>query len=690
MRYIHFIEVIACIGGVILGILISMLPRFGAGSRRILLFIIPACLSAGIQAFGTVFPDMPPGGLLVISLAFIILASVGGYSACCALQQKPGRNYTVITGGLAAILIVFLFFFSTTSISSELPLSTNLYVELGLAGYISAIFLLIISVVVLANIEQILRHSSESVRWELKFLFLGIGAIYCTIVYMSARMLLYRGLLHNGDIHVVHVLFLVACVLIVFSWKRSTGKTHTIVSQSAVYSFVTLLGVGTYLVVSGVLANLIGDRLNSTILPVEALVFIIAVVGLASLFFTTGMRQKMRAWIRLNIFAGKYDYRQAWLEASEHIRSIDSQKTAAQALTEIIHKSMSTDDISVWVRRWNPNKLQLLSVMGEIAAMPGQEEFGIVERLMDTAEPLSIKDLERMENTEEIIEFMKRFRAKLIVPLLSSSRIVGIITVGRDPSGWKYGSEGREFLRVLAGHIAGEFHKSDLLASFISAREDEAFRSFSTFVLHDLKNFASTLSYIAQNAPKHQHNPEFQKDAFQSVYETAEKMKRICNNLRTFSGTLAADKKMCDLNQIVHSVVDSLDAGLREHLKIDLTELPLISADEAELQRVLQNLLMNAREAIAADGEIFIKTVNREDKVDIVVEDNGMGMSRDFIEKELFVPFRTTKSSGLGIGLFHSKKIMDAHGGSIIVESEQGNGTKIVLVFPITDETTKN
>ncbi len=68
--------------------------------------------------------------------------------------------------------------------------------------------------------------------------------------------------------------------------------------------------------------------------------------------------------------------------------------------------------------------------------------------------------------------------------------------------------------------------------------------------------------------------------------------------------------------------------------------------------------------------------------MEIAVADNGRGMSREFFEKELFLPFRTTKSGGLGIGLFQSKKIMEAHRGSIRVESAEGEGTTITLLFP--------
>ena len=257
------------------------------------------------------------------------------------------------------------------------------------------------------------------------------------------------------------------------------------------------------------------------------------------------------------------------------------------------------------------------------------------------------------------------------------------MTVGSNRSGRPYDRKAREFLRALAGHAASEFHKSELLETLVAAKEDEAFRAFSTFMLHDLKNFASTLSYIAQNAPKHQHNPEFQKDAFQSVYDTAEKMKRLCNSLRAFSSTLAATKKPVDLNQIVRSVADKLKSGGPARFNLDLADLPLVLANSEELERVVQNLLLNACEAVSENGMIITRTWRRGEIVGLTVEDNGKGMSPGFLAKELFQPFHTTKSSGLGIGLFHSKKIVEAHQGSITVESEEGKGTKVTLTFPI-------
>ena len=67
------------------------------------------------------------------------------------------------------------------------------------------------------------------------------------------------------------------------------------------------------------------------------------------------------------------------------------------------------------------------------------------------------------------------------------------------------------------------------------------------------------------------------------------------------------------------------------------------------------------------------------------VTDNGCGISEEFISRSLFQPFQTTKSEGLGIGLFHSKKIIEAHRGKIEVVSEEGKGTTFRVIFPIMD-----
>lgn len=677
-----WIEGAALGAGLVLALLIAIFPRFGPGSWRLLLFLLPGALSAGVQAFAS-----EPGGLsaqdsLRLAFALVLLAAAGGYLSAFRMSQQSKRLYTISIFVPAILLAVLLGLVNLPYAQYEEAFAGH--IALGATGYVSAFFLLVVSIITLAKLEQMLRRANETVRWELKFLFLGLGAYVAAIIYLSSQVLLYSprsGLLSSGAMGLLQLMFLVSCGLISISWKRGSGRARIAVSHGAIYSSITLLSVGVYLIASSLIARW-ASQYGNVGLPIEALIFLLSAVALASVLLGTAFRHRTRSWIRRNIFAGRYDYRQFWLEATERVRSIDPPDVTAAALADIVHRALGAIDVSVWVRRWNPNRLQLLSSMGPATEILGKEEApGVVEELLNISEPVSTDDLDNAKDASAIKSFMNDTQASLLVPLLSSNRVVGAICVGMDRSGHPYDTEAREFLRALAGHAAGEFHKSELLATLVEAKEAEAFRAFSTFVLHDLKNFASTLSYIAQNAPRHQHKPEFQQDAFQSVFDTAEKMKRLCNSLRTFSGSLAGNKKPADINQIVRSVADNLNAGLAEHLKFELAELPPVMVDSEELGRVIQNLLLNAREAIAEDGAIIVRTTDQGEEIELSIEDNGKGMSAQFLTKELFVPFHTTKSGGLGIGLFQSKKIMEAHGGAIRVESKEGIGTTVRLML---------
>lgn len=92
--------------------------------------------------------------------------------------------------------------------------------------------------------------------------------------------------------------------------------------------------------------------------------------------------------------------------------------------------------------------------------------------------------------------------------------------------------------------------------------------------------------------------------------------------------------------------------------------------------------MINAQEAVGREGTVVVETVAREGAVDLIVRDTGCGMSAEFIREELFRPFRSTKSNGLGVGMFQSRMIVEAHGGTIDVESEQGAGATFRITLP--------
>jgi signal transduction histidine kinase len=101
------------------------------------------------------------------------------------------------------------------------------------------------------------------------------------------------------------------------------------------------------------------------------------------------------------------------------------------------------------------------------------------------------------------------------------------------------------------------------------------------------------------------------------------------------------------------------------------------------LRSVITNLLLNARDALQPGGEVRIETSQSNGWAVLSVTDNGCGMSPAFLKASLFRPFQTTKKKGLGIGMFQSKMIVEAHRGKIQVESEPGAGTTFRVMLPL-------
>ena len=158
----------------------------------------------------------------------------------------------------------------------------------------------------------------------------------------------------------------------------------------------------------------------------------------------------------------------------------------------------------------------------------------------------------------------------------------------------------------------------------------------------------------------------------------------MCNRLSLLSQKLELHLNEMDLNELVKNSLAGLDGLLKAAPVLNLTPLPKLILDPEQIQKVLTNLLLNANEAIRDGESIQISTEQEGNFATLSVTDSGCGMSKEFIYRFLFQPFKTTKKQGMGIGLFHSKKIIEAHQGRIEVESEEGKGSTFRVLLPVT------
>jgi len=143
--------------------------------------------------------------------------------------------------------------------------------------------------------------------------------------------------------------------------------------------------------------------------------------------------------------------------------------------------------------------------------------------------------------------------------------------------------------------------------------------------------------------------------------------------------------KTVDLNDVARDVVQLLSTEISAHnieTVLEFENSPVTGMlDEASIRATTLNLVLNAVQAMPNGGRLTLSTGRDGRKIWMVIKDAGAGMSPERI-KQIFEPFNTTKSRGLGLGMPYAQKIIQQHGGRIIVQSRQGNGTQVKIELP--------
>jgi len=177
----------------------------------------------------------------------------------------------------------------------------------------------------------------------------------------------------------------------------------------------------------------------------------------------------------------------------------------------------------------------------------------------------------------------------------------------------------------------------------------------SAFFVHDLKNAAASLNLMLKNLPVHFDDPAFRSDALRGAGNTARRIDQMIARLSALRQRPDVKPVEADLNALVSDAVDRLDVMPQVELTKELQPLPGIAADREQIQSVVTNLLLNARDAVGPGGRIQVRTDHRGGRVVLSVADNGCGMSPAFLKDSLFRPFQSTKKKGLGICMFPSR-----------------------------------
>jgi signal transduction histidine kinase len=184
--------------------------------------------------------------------------------------------------------------------------------------------------------------------------------------------------------------------------------------------------------------------------------------------------------------------------------------------------------------------------------------------------------------------------------------------------------------------------------------------------------------------------PPKERQPFEGSLATArDEIRRLDTILKQFLSAIRPtipQRERHDLHRILHDMLELLHTELESRsipVELDLAaSMPHAMVDAGQFQQVFHNLIRNAYQALPGDGgKITVRTGFNDYETVISIEDNGTGISPEHMGT-LFEPYRTTKSSGNGLGLLIVRRIVREHGGEISIESEEHQGTRVIIRLP--------
>jgi two-component system, NtrC family, nitrogen regulation sensor histidine kinase NtrY len=228
----------------------------------------------------------------------------------------------------------------------------------------------------------------------------------------------------------------------------------------------------------------------------------------------------------------------------------------------------------------------------------------------------------------------------------------------------------------------------------IQAERVAAWRELARRLAHELKNPLFPLQTTVENLQRAKSkSPEQFEEVFREstgiLLAEIENLEKIIGRFSDFAKMPQPELAPVNINEIVRGAVKLFEAQFSAVGRPPITpefhlaeDLPPIQADAALLRRALENLILNAMDAMPAGGVLMLRTTRDKGEVHLEVSDTGTGLTPEECDR-LFTPYYTTKQHGTGLGLAVVQSVISDHGGRISVESEMGIGTSFHIFLPV-------
>ncbi|MDP2943751.1 MAG: ATP-binding protein [Candidatus Omnitrophota bacterium] len=299
--------------------------------------------------------------------------------------------------------------------------------------------------------------------------------------------------------------------------------------------------------------------------------------------------------------------------------------------------------------------------------------------------------------------------ATMVIPLVLNEKLLGVINLGKKANLQRYTAADFHFLSAIKNQSTIALSNSllyenieeqvrqrtkelvDIQRQLIQAEKLASVGTLAGGVAHEINNpLTAILTNIQMLLAS--RDGQFDRESLELIEEATKRCRTIVQKLMAYAKKPleTAQVSEVDLSNVIKNVVSFIGYQLeQDNIKI-ITEIKegsyLVMGNQNELEQVVTNIILNARDAIKQikkSGEIYVSLVKKGDRINIIIKDGGIGIPKDMLSK-IFDPFFTTKEvgKGTGLGLSICQAIVEKHNGVITVQSELNKGATFTVQIP--------
>lgn len=485
---------------------------------------------------------------------------------------------------------------------------------------------------------------------------------------------------------------LLFCVIATVSMLRyGLMEIRVVLRRATSYSLVSLVMFG---IVIGVFLLATKSRQE---LSTPAFVAIITVALLATAAVFQPIQFRVQRVVDRWFFGDRYDYLRSLELFTRETKNIIDLKQLSESLLSMVGQGMESKRVYLLLPSTQSGDFETYSYFARDQKNEKKISFSansmLVRSMKYQDSAIDINDIDYIPSlsstSAEDRKILVENDIELIVPLRSKEVLIGILMLANKTSRETYSTEDRQLLSTISNQAAVSIENARLYAQLqqqlIKSSRLASLGELATNVAHEVNNsLQSVMNYgtiLYEDLDK--DNP-MREDA-KVIEDEALRARNIVEILLGIARKERTGRETVDLNDVIKSVVTlaRLRAKLeniviQEHYSI---EAPFVQASAEQLTQVFLNLFTNAADAMPKGGTIDVATTIEDENVVFTITDTGIGIPKD-VMGEIFEPLYTTKVNGTGMGLKVSKSIVEEHGGTIEVESEENKGTKFTIRLP--------